>query len=70
MDNAQLNTFGGEIKFRANFEKEMFKTDSKIPVVTVVIEGGPNTVKCVLESLEAEIPCVILGVIITLIMLT
>jgi hypothetical protein len=67
VDNSQLNTYGGEIKFRFRFEKEMFTGSSKtaraaIPVVMVVIEGGPNTVKCVLESLEANIPTLVLDV--------
>lgn len=58
--------FGGEIKLRFRFEKEMFEGDGEyrapIPVVVVVIEGGPNTVKCTLESLEANIPILVLDV--------
>jgi hypothetical protein len=67
IDNSQLNKFGGEIKFRSRFEKEMFNGDSTqqrpgIPVVLVVIEGGPNTFKCVLESLKSGIPTLVLDV--------
>lgn len=65
VDNSQLNAFGGEIKFRVRFEKEIFKgaiESSAVPVVMVVIEGGPNTIKCVLESLEADIPVLVLDV--------
>jgi len=69
VDNSQLNTFGGEIMLRFRLEKEMFegrKTDastSRIPVIMIVIDGGPNTVKCVLESLKADIPVLVLDVI-------
>lgn len=59
--------FGGEIKLRFRFEREMFEGDGEwrapIPVVVVVIEGGPNTVKCALESLQAKIPILVLDVI-------
>ena len=59
VDNAQLNKFGGEIDFRAKLESEIQK---KIPVVMVVVEGGPNTVKTVLKSVENEIPCIFVDV--------
>ena len=59
--------FGGEIKLRFRFEREMFEGDGEwrapIPVVVVVIEGGPNTVKSALESLQAKIPILVLDVI-------
>lgn len=72
VDNSQLNMFGGEIKLRFRFEREMFegsgetttttRTRAPVPTVVVVVEGGPNTVKCVLESLEANIPILVLDV--------
>jgi hypothetical protein len=64
VDNSQLNTFGGEIEFRARLESHIQK---KIPVVMVVVEGGPNTVKTVLKSIQNEIPCIFVDVIIYLI---
>lgn len=67
VDNSQLNMFGGEIKLRFRFEREMFEgggetTRAPVPTVVVVVEGGPNTVKCVLESLGANIPVLVLDV--------
>ena len=61
VDNSQLNTFGGEIEFRARLESHIQK---KIPVVMVVVEGGPNTVKTVLKSIQNEIPCIFVDVIV------
>ncbi len=55
VDNAQLNCFGGEIDFRARLESHI---QHQIPVVVVVIEGGPNTVKTVLKSIQNKIPCI------------
>lgn len=67
IDNAQLNQTGGDINFRARFESEISKGPATglkpIPVVLVVIEGGPNTIKCVLESLINNIPCVVIDVL-------
>lgn len=65
VDNSQLNVYGGEIPFRARLESEISKGTSKenaIPIVLVVIEGGPNTAKTVLESLENRTPCVVIDV--------
>lgn len=66
IDNSQVNQTGGEINFRARFESDMAKgavsTLEPIPVVVVVIEGGPNTIKCVLQSLVNNIPCMIIDV--------
>jgi transient receptor potential cation channel subfamily M protein 2 len=66
VDNAKLNDFGGEIDFRIKLEKEISKGNQKtkpIPLIMVVIEGGPNTVKCVLQSVKNGIPCVFIDVI-------
>lgn len=60
VDNAQ-HTFGGEIDFRARFESDVAKL-LKIPVVLVVIEGGPNTAKTTLESVKKNIPCIFIEV--------
>lgn len=67
IDNSQRNQTGGEISFRAKFESDMckgaFPSLEPVPVVQVVINGGPNTIKCVQESLANSIPCVFIGVI-------
>lgn len=67
IDNSQVNQTGGEINFRARFESGMAhgfaSSIEPVPVVVVVIEGGPNTIKCVLESLVNNIPCMIIDVI-------
>jgi hypothetical protein len=66
VDNARQNTFGGEIPLRAKLESEIAKGDSTtraIPVVVVVIEGGPLTVECVLCSVRQNIPCLFIDVI-------
>jgi hypothetical protein len=65
VDNARQNTFGGEIPFRAKLEAEIAKGDSTtrpIPVLMVVIEGGPLTVQCVLASVRQNIPCLFIDV--------
>ncbi|CAF0977505.1 unnamed protein product [Brachionus calyciflorus] len=59
VDDSKYNKFGGEISFRADLESEISKA-KKIPIVLVVVEGGPNTVTTVLESLKKKIPCVII----------
>lgn len=58
VDNAQLNMFGGEIKFRGRLEKaivsyrkdaveagESTRNESEAPIVVLVLEGGPNTLE-------------------------
>ena len=68
VDDSRANIFGGEIEFRSKLENEISKGNpiSKrppCPVVTVVIEGGPNTVKTVLKSVENNIQCVLIYLI-------
>lgn len=65
VDDAQLNTFGGEIEFRSRLEADIAKGNqatkiNPIPVVVVVIEGGPNTIRTVQESVKNKIPCVLI----------
>lgn len=55
VDNAQLNTYGGEIDFRGRLEKaivnyerdvdlgESIAAGNETPIVVLVLEGGPNT---------------------------
>ncbi|RNA11750.1 transient receptor potential cation channel subfamily M member 2-like [Brachionus plicatilis] len=56
VDDSKYNDFGGEIQFRAKLESEISKI-KKIPIILVVVEGGPNTAATVLESLKKSIPC-------------
>lgn len=52
VDNSELNKFGGEIEFRGKLERAIvnFKNDSSsedtgVPIVVLVLEGGPGTFK-------------------------
>ena len=62
-----MKTFGGEIDFRAKLESHILKNvklgeiDS-VPGVMVVIEGGPNTARTVIESIQKQIPCIFVNV--------
>ena len=65
VDNAQ-EKYGGEIEFRVKLESEIAKGDGTtrpIPVVVVVIGGGPNSVTCVLESVKLGTPCLFIDVL-------
>lgn len=59
VDDSKYGEFGGEINFRAELESEISKA-KKCPIVLVVVEGGPNTVSTVYQSLQNETPCVII----------
>ncbi|XP_068691807.1 transient receptor potential cation channel subfamily M member-like 2 [Montipora foliosa] len=58
VDDGRINRYGGEISFRASLEncisrKQMEKSCDRsygVPVVLLVLEGGPNTIRTVLES--------------------
>lgn len=58
VDDGTINRYGGEISFRASLEncisrKKMEKLCDRthgVPVVLLVLEGGPNTIRTVLES--------------------
>ncbi|KAL9987179.1 hypothetical protein ACROYT_G001438 [Oculina patagonica] len=58
VDDGTINKYGGEISFRASLEncisrKKMEKSCEQkhgVPVVLLVLEGGPNTIRTVLES--------------------
>ena len=67
IDDARLNVFGGEIDSRSRIEKALFCCNGEqreaIPLVIVCIEGGPNTVWQVLESVKNGIPCLFVNVI-------
>ena len=64
--------YGGEVEFRAALESLIASeahlhmkekhSGKKIPIVVLVIGGGPRTVEQILSSLENSSPCVILEV--------
>jgi hypothetical protein len=60
VDNA-VNYFGGEVDFRNELETELAKKH-EASIVLLVIAGGPNTLKLVLQSVEKGTPCVFLDV--------
>ena len=60
-DNSTI-PFGGEVEFRARIESEISRSFS-IPIVVLVLGGGPRTVNTVRASLEKGNPCVFLEVI-------
>jgi hypothetical protein len=48
VDDGSRGKFGGEIDFRANLELELRGAEgNKCPIVTIVVQGGPGTIKCV-----------------------
>lgn len=49
VDDGTRGRYGGEIDFRAAFEQAASQ-DANAPVVTIVIQGGPNTLKQAHES--------------------
>lgn len=77
VDGAKLNEFGSEISLRSQLEKAISKRSkvknaapnmslskhSNTPIICLVLGGGRNTVKQVLESIRNKTPCVIFDVI-------
>ena len=71
--SAQL-VYGGEVEFRSALESEISNqgwkelpegqknSAKKIPIVVLVVGGGPRTVEQILKSVENGSPCVILEV--------
>ena len=69
VDNGKLNQYGGEIELRANLESQIAKyklntkgTVEKIPIVVIVVGGGPNTVNVCMQSVKSNSPCVFIKV--------
>lgn len=59
MDDGSRDTFGKEMIFRASFEscaRSVFGAD----VISIVIQGGPNTLKTALLAVEAGTPIVVI----------
>ena len=66
VDNSQLNTFRGEIEFRGKLESAIVKYSpdeaGNVPIVVLVLEGGPGTFGTVLNSVRNGSPCVFVEV--------
>ncbi len=78
VDDGKNGEFGAEIDFRANLENELNKgkklqnytnpsmvitaTTDHIPMILIVVQGGPNTLKTVYESIKNNTPVLILAV--------
>ncbi|KAJ8980323.1 hypothetical protein NQ317_008031 [Molorchus minor] len=62
VDNGTVGKYGAEIILRRRLEKYISKqrlypfTQSPIPIVCLVIEGGPNTIRSVLEYVTDDPP--------------
>lgn len=68
VDNGTEGNYGVEIDLRSRFEEAVMKvkTDSRsvtgaigVPVVLLVLEGGPNTVRTMCELIKKKIPAVV-----------
>lgn len=68
VDNGTEGKYGVEINLRSRFEEAVMKvkTDSRsaagaigVPVVLLVLEGGPNTVRTMCELIKKKIPAVV-----------
>ncbi|RMX42269.1 hypothetical protein pdam_00009856 [Pocillopora damicornis] len=69
VDNGTEGKYGVEINLRSRFEEAVMKvkTDSRsaagaigVPVVLLVLEGGPNTVRTMCELIKKKIPAVVI----------
>eukprot|EP00730_Choanoeca_flexa_P007583 TRINITY_DN12352_c1_g1_i1.p1 TRINITY_DN12352_c1_g1~~TRINITY_DN12352_c1_g1_i1.p1 ORF type:complete len:1459 (+),score=335.46 TRINITY_DN12352_c1_g1_i1:373-4377(+) len=58
VDNGTAN-FGAEINFRARFEAAA-REDFSCPVVTLVVQGGPNTLKTARDAIGMNNPVVVI----------
>ena len=69
IDDGTVGKFGGEIGSKASIENSVaeglslgkFGSESPISTVLLAIQGGPGTVKTVLECLKQGTPCVIVN---------
>jgi hypothetical protein len=66
VDNAELNKFGGEVKFRVALEGKLRQLSEdateKVPLVMLVVGGGPGTYNTCLEFVESKEPVVLIEV--------
>ena len=63
VDDGSQNEYSVEIDLRTAIETEL-KTKENIPLVLIVLEGGPNTLVTIRNALEKENPVILLYVII------
>ena len=59
VDNPNPN--GDEIDFRLRFE-HYIKTDLRIPMVLIVLEGGKGTLKTIKGAMDDQIPVILVAV--------
>ena len=64
VDNSQLNEYGGEVELRGKLERAIvnFDESNRAQIVVLVLEGGPNTLSTVLNSVVNGSPCVFIEV--------
>ncbi|XP_072021686.1 transient receptor potential cation channel subfamily M member-like 2 [Amphiura filiformis] len=61
------NKFGSDVLVRGGLEKAMSRNwkvsglDEQVPVVCIVVEGGPNTIQQAKEAVENKIPIVVVA---------
>lgn len=62
VDSTQ-NKYQQEIEFRSQFESRVSEKygNSKIPIVSIVLEGGVGTLKTCLSAIKKNTPCVIIA---------
>ncbi|XP_033748888.1 transient receptor potential cation channel subfamily M member-like 2 [Pecten maximus] len=65
VDDGTQKQFGKEITFRTGIEIAVSKlrtakTEAMVPVVLLVVEGGPNTIRTVTEAVRGGIPTVLI----------
>jgi len=63
-DNGTTGKFGVEIEFRSNLENKLKNCmeSEKIPLILIVVQGGPNTLGTVLRAVENDVPILVLDV--------
>eukprot|EP00054_Salpingoeca_dolichothecata_P012515 m.69394 g.69394 ORF g.69394 m.69394 type:complete len:1427 (-) comp19982_c0_seq1:42-4322(-) len=59
VDDGTHEKFGGEIAMRAKIEASM-SSKKDIPIVSIVVQGGPGTIETVRKAVEAKTPVVVI----------
>jgi transient receptor potential cation channel subfamily M protein 2 len=67
VDTGDLTRFGGEIDFRGALQQAVQSyggnsSREKVPLVLLVVGGGPNTYLTCLKTVEARSPCIFIKV--------
>ena len=65
VDDGSINQFGKEQALRGEFESALCKNDvpekrTKVPIVCIMVEGGPGTIDTVENALKNGTPCVVI----------